>query len=247
MQKVNFNLQDHLAKEHKIGPVSTYLKEIVYGGSDGIITTFAVVSGFSGAQQSANFIQIPLITVLLFGFANLFADGISMGLSNLLSSRAKKDIFEAAKKKELFEIQHHQQAEKQETKEILMTKGYTQKQAQEITNLYAQNHNYWLNFMMNQELKMSDPANSNPFYMAAITFSAFLLFGIIPLLPYIFLKNSPRVFSFSIFSTAIALLLLGILRSKTTTISTFRTIFETIFVGSLAAIVAFFVGTLFKI
>ena len=43
-----FNLQQHLSQEHRISPFQTYLKEIVYGGNDGIVTTFAIVAGFAG-------------------------------------------------------------------------------------------------------------------------------------------------------------------------------------------------------
>ena len=44
----------HIAHEHGRSPLADNLKEIVYGGLDGIITTFAVVSGFSGAALLSN-------------------------------------------------------------------------------------------------------------------------------------------------------------------------------------------------
>ncbi len=59
----------------------TYLPELVYGANDGVVTTLAVVSGVTGAQLS------PTI-ILILGFANLFADGVSMGASNVLSERS---------------------------------------------------------------------------------------------------------------------------------------------------------------
>ena len=59
-----------------------YLKSLVYGGLDGIITTFAVVAGVAGASLSAGII-------LILGFANLFADGISMAVGDYLSSKAE--------------------------------------------------------------------------------------------------------------------------------------------------------------
>jgi len=66
------------------GLVRSYLPEIVYGASDGIITTFAIVAGIVGASLSAT-------TVLILGFASLLADGISMAASNVLSERARVD------------------------------------------------------------------------------------------------------------------------------------------------------------
>ncbi|WP_435347158.1 VIT1/CCC1 transporter family protein [Haloarchaeobius sp. HRN-SO-5] len=61
-----------------------YLAEVIYGANDGIVTTFAVVSGVAGAALN------PSI-VLILGAANLFADGFSMGMSNYLSRRSEMD------------------------------------------------------------------------------------------------------------------------------------------------------------
>ena len=61
-----------------------YLAEVIYGANDGIVTTFAVVSGVAGAALN------PSI-VLILGAANLFADGFSMGMSNYLSRRSELD------------------------------------------------------------------------------------------------------------------------------------------------------------
>jgi VIT1/CCC1 family predicted Fe2+/Mn2+ transporter len=69
--------------------VGHYLPDLVYGANDGIITTFAVVSGVVGADLSRSII-------LILGFANLFADGISMGASNYLARRSTADAEERA-------------------------------------------------------------------------------------------------------------------------------------------------------
>lgn len=62
-----------------------YLPEFVYGGIDGSVTTFAVVAGVVGAALSSSII-------LILGFANLFADGFSMAISNYLSTKSRKDM-----------------------------------------------------------------------------------------------------------------------------------------------------------
>jgi len=64
--------------------IRRYLPELVYGANDGIVTTFAIVSGIVGASLSSS-------TILILGFASLFADGISMAASNILSERSKSD------------------------------------------------------------------------------------------------------------------------------------------------------------
>ena len=62
-----------------------FLPEFVYGGTDGAITTFAVVSGVIGASLSSSI-------VLILGFANLIADGFSMAVSNYLSTKSRNEI-----------------------------------------------------------------------------------------------------------------------------------------------------------
>lgn len=66
-----------------------YFPDLVYGANDGIITTFAVVSGVNGAALSERII-------LILGFANLVADGFSMGASNFLSRRSHAEAAERA-------------------------------------------------------------------------------------------------------------------------------------------------------
>ena len=65
-----------------------YLPDVVYGANDGIITTFAVVSGVVGAALSDT-------VILVLGFANLLADGFSMGASNYLARRSNVESGEA--------------------------------------------------------------------------------------------------------------------------------------------------------
>jgi len=84
-------LAEHLNEEHQQSPFADYFREIIYGGIDGIITTFAVVAGFSGAALSSDTTtQLSFLVVLLFGLANLFADGVSMGLGSFLSVRSEQ-------------------------------------------------------------------------------------------------------------------------------------------------------------
>lgn len=70
-----------------------YLPDLVYGANDGIVTTFAVVSGVVGADLSRS-------VILVLGFANLFADGISMGASNYLARRSHESAAERASRGE---------------------------------------------------------------------------------------------------------------------------------------------------
>ncbi|HUF56055.1 MAG TPA: VIT1/CCC1 transporter family protein [Thermohalobaculum sp.] len=66
------------------GTVRRYLPEIVYGANDGVVTTLAVIASVVGAD-------LPASIILILGFANLFADGVSMAASDVLSERSRPD------------------------------------------------------------------------------------------------------------------------------------------------------------
>jgi vacuolar iron transporter family protein len=241
-------LKAHIQEEHKQSPFASYLREIIYGGVDGIITTFAVVAGFSGAALSnSSTVELTSMVVLLFGLANLFADGVSMGLGNFLSIRSDQSLYTIIRKKEEHETTHNADVEAEETVTILMEKGFTEDDARTITSLYRKNPNYWIDFMMNNELRISDPRDEKPVYAGFATFLAFISFGIIPLLPFLMMDTlAPQtLFEVSVFGTVLALVLLGCFKGEVIGGGTIRSIFETILVGGLAAAVAFFVGTLF--
>ena len=65
-----------------------YIRDVVYGANDGLITTFAVVAGVVGGGLSAR-------AMLIIGAANLVADGLSMGVGNYLSIRAHESALAA--------------------------------------------------------------------------------------------------------------------------------------------------------
>ena len=183
-------LRDHLKHEHSISIFSGSIKEIVYGGNDGIVTTFAVIAGFTGAYSETNTtLDLSILTVLLFGLANLFADGSAMGLGSFLSLRAEKSVYQAFKEKERYEIKHNANMEKAETREILQSRGYSEEDARSLTELLAKNPDYWLSFMMNDELELPNPERESAARNGLMTLSSFCLFGFIPLIPYLFLKE----------------------------------------------------------
>ena len=242
--------QQHLETEHRQSPFANYFKEVIYGGIDGIITTFAVVAGFSGAAFSnETTTQLSFLVVLLFGLANLFADGVSMGLGNFLSVKSEQDLYREARKKESHEVVANTHMEFQETITILMQKGCSQEDAQAMAELYRKNKTYWVDFMMNHELEMPDPRGANPFFTGLATFASFLTFGAIPLLPFMLQvsADSRTVFYYSVLGTFVALVILGTLKWKVVGSHLYKALAEVVLIGSVAACVAFIVGSMFTL
>jgi len=72
--------------------LTRYIRDVVYGANDGIITTFAIVSSVEGANLGTT-------AILVVGFASLFADGFSMASSDFLANKA-----EVARKKNIKDL-----------------------------------------------------------------------------------------------------------------------------------------------
>jgi len=169
-----------------------------------------------------------------------------MALGNFLSIRSEQDVYNNEKGKESYEIVHNTDLEKLESIEILVKKGFSRKQSGDLVDIYMTNSDYWVDFMMNQELELPNPEGDNPFLMALATFFSFIVFGFIPLIPYVFFRGS-ELFLMSICTTFVALSTLGILRWKVGKQGFLRSVGETLLLGGAAAAVAYFVGTMFKV
>ena len=91
----------HVEPRSFLGAARHYIRDLVYGANDGVITTFAVVAGVTGGTLSP-------VTVLVLGVANLLADGLSMGVGNYLGIRSDERVREAQQlpEQEAFPIRH---------------------------------------------------------------------------------------------------------------------------------------------
>jgi vacuolar iron transporter family protein len=91
----------HVEPRSFLGIAQHYIRDLVCGANDGVITTFAVVAGVTGGTLSP-------VTVLVLGVANLLADGLSMGVGNYLGIRSDERVREAQllPEQEAFPIRH---------------------------------------------------------------------------------------------------------------------------------------------
>lgn len=238
-------LAEHRAAEHRISPLQEHVRQIVYGGNDGIVTTFAVVAGFAGLAAEGT-AQVGVLAVLLFGLANLLADATSMGLGEFLSARSERDVYRSIRDKERREIATNLDAEVAETVEILEERGVSTADAREMARILARNPEMMADFMMRYEIGLADPSGERPWANGLITFGSFVAFGAVPLVPYVVAGAGVATFLASCAATFAALTALGILRWRVSMEGFARSVGETLLVGGSCAVVAFAVGLAFR-
>jgi VIT1/CCC1 family predicted Fe2+/Mn2+ transporter len=247
--KAAFKNQDPAAsrKAHQVGiegaveehkqDQGKYIKSLVYGGLDGIITTFAVVAGVAGAALSPGI-------VLILGFANLIADGLSMAIGDYLSTKAEQEYSRAERERELWEVRHYPEGEKQEMVELYVDKGIPQKDAETVVDILSKNDKAWVDIMMVEELGIVEDDES-PVKNALVTFFSFLVFGFIPVVAYViarFLPAMENTFLLAAILTGVTLFLLGALKVRITGMNWFKSGFEMLLVGGIAAGAAYGIG-----
>ncbi|MGR3322777.1 MAG: VIT1/CCC1 transporter family protein [Pseudooceanicola sp.] len=231
----------HRRETHALGRVQEYLRQIVYGGNDGIVTTFAIVAGFAGAAADG-VAQIGGLAVLVFGLANLLADGVSMGLGEFLSARSQNDLYRRRRRMELEEIETAPERERMELFTILCQRGLPPGEADKVTGILIRHPEMMADLMMTYEFGMHDPDADNPAVNGLFTFVSFIIFGSVPLTPYFIFAATDETFRLSLAATFAALTALGLLRWNATAEGLWRSVGETVLVGATCAAVAYVVG-----
>lgn len=224
------------------GTGSQYIGEMVYGGLDGIVTTFAVVSGVAGAQLGAN-------VVLILGLANLFADGFSMATGAYLSAKSEKEYYDREQQRERWEVEHYPEGESAELYELYVNRGYTDEDARHLIEIQTRTVDRWVDTMMIDELNMHRDER-NPLVNALATLGSFIIAGALPLLVYLLglvIPIAPQTsFFVSLGLSGLALFGLGAAKVFITERNPIKGGLEMLFVGGLAAGVAYLVGVLLK-
>ena len=235
-------LKDHththqgIEQRLRAGPKAYYLREWVYGGIDGVVTTFAIVAGVVGASLA------PLI-VLILGVANLIADGFSMAAGCYSATKADADNYWRLRAREETHIAKFYEGELEETRVILKSKGFAGEDLEQMVNAISKDKETWIEWMMNEEYGLSRPINT-PLHAAANTFAAFVLCGSMPILP--FLLSLPNAVVWALVFSGITFFAIGSLKSLWSVKSWWREGLSTLTVGMIAASLSYLIGYALK-
>lgn len=209
--------------------------DAVLGGIDGCVTTFAVVSGAVGAG-------FPSTVALVLGFANLIADGFSMGISNYESVRSRQELVDSIRQIENEHIEKYPAGEREEIRQIFQKKGFAGETLEKIVETISSDRRLWIDTMLIEEYGVQTEG-SNPFKSAVATFSAFILVGTMPLVPFMFRGLQMQTqFLISIALAGLMFFFIGMAKSLVLGKPGFRSGLKTLLTGGAAASLAYITG-----
>lgn len=214
-----------------------YLGPFVYGGIDGCVTTFAVVAGAVGAGLNTSII-------LILGFANLLADGLSMSIGAYLSAKSERTNYFKHKAIAYGKVDNLPEKERNEIRKMYQENGFEGDTLDKIVNIITSDRDRWVNVRMKEDYGLS-PDEKSPWKIGMVTYVSFILIGIIPLVVYLLDFLQPvraDLFLLASILTATGFTIIGILKSAITQSGLLRNISETLILGTAAALVSYMVG-----
>lgn len=237
-------------KENEAGMGGDYIKSFVFGGLDGIVSTFALVAGLGGARAS-------LSTLIAVGLAKVLADAFSMGFGEFTSATAELENALLIRSREEWEMENYEEGEVKEMAALYMEKGVSKTDALTMLTIMAKYKDLFVEHMMVMEHDMMPPDDSDrwaPLKQGFVCFIAFVIFGLVPLMGFLVVyavdpaaANSDndvgRVLGIAYALTVVTLFVMGVTKAKLTgSPKMIRSGVMMVLNGSIAGGVAYVIG-----
>lgn len=218
---------------------SETVRDIVIGMSDGLTVPFALAAGLSGAvPESATGI------IITAGLAEVAAGAIAMGLGGFLAAKTDAEHFVSERAREERETTEVPETEAAEVADVLRTYGLGDDTVASVVKSIRADKKRWVDFMMRFELGLEAPDPKRARNSALTIAASYIVGGMVPLAPYFFFHSVHSALVGSVIVTLLALLTFGYIKGRFTTARPFRSAWQTVLVGGMAATAAFVIAKL---
>lgn len=214
---------------------SETVRDIVIGMADGLTVPFALAAGLSGAVESS-------AIIVTAGLAEVAAGAIAMGLGGYLAARTDAEHFVSEREREEKEAEEMPEKEAAEVANVLRSYGLEEGKVAAVVNSIRADKKRWVDFMMRFELGLEEPDPKRASRSAFTIALSYIAGGLVPLAPYFFFHSVHSALIGSVIVTLLALLVFGYIKGRFTTAKPFRSAWQTVVVGGLAATAAFVIA-----
>ena len=210
------------------------IREVIYGATDGLVTSLGFVIGVYGALHDS---RIILIT----GIASASAGALSMGFSAYISSKSQSEFFLAEINREQREMKEMPDKEREEVRKIYRAKGFKGEELEMVVRRITSNPKVWLRCMMEEELGLIVESFENPWMVGLVTAATYGLAAFLPIFPYGIVAPA-RAFPWSVAISITSLFGLGAGKTRLTRLSPWKSGLELMGIGLVSALVGYGIG-----
>ena len=216
---------------------SDTVRDVVIGMADGLTVPFALAAGLSGTVASTGIVVVA-------GLAEIAAGSIAMGLGGYLAARTDRDHYLSERAREMRETVEIPEKETEEVADVFRDYGMAEKDLVPVVAAICSDQKRWVDFMMRFELGLEAPDPARAARSAATIAGSYVVGGLVPLAPYILMKQVLPALWVSVGVTLLALFVFGSIKGHYTGVKPLRGGVQTVLVGGLAAAAAFFIARL---
>jgi VIT1/CCC1 family predicted Fe2+/Mn2+ transporter len=234
-QKENIIQKENHSEKHFMA--RDLIRDIVIGMADGLTVPFALAAGLSGTVSNTHLVVIA-------GVAEIAAGSIAMGLGGYLAARTDVEHYLSELERERREIIELPDREREEVADILREWNIPEQTVTSAVDAISKNSDRWVNFMMKYELGLEEPDPKRARNSSLTIGFSYILGGVIPLSPYMFILQPESALIVSVIVTLIALFIFGLIKGKFTGSKPIKSAGQTTLVGGLAAGIAFVIAKL---
>ncbi|MGI0068516.1 MAG: VIT1/CCC1 transporter family protein, partial [Thermoplasmata archaeon] len=211
------------------------LSDFILGSQDGLVNVLGILLGLASAGQSR-------VVILIATLAALAAETISMGAVAYTSTRARRQLYLSEQRKEIWEMEHLPDAERQEVREILAKWGFEGEELEKLLDQIVAKPKAWLDLMMAFELHLAPVPESQPARSAMIVGLATVMGSLIPVIPFLVATDVVTAAIVAIVLSAGMLFAIGWYEARTTVGSVWRAGLRMLVIGLGAGLAGYLVG-----
>jgi len=222
---------EQMNEQHPHG--GDWLRQIVFGLNDGLVTTLVFLMAVSGMASS---------NLLLIMLGEVMAGGVSMALGGYLSARTEQEVLEQRIATERYEIQHEPEEERAELRAIYQRKGIQGPLLDRIVDHLTADEERWPQALVHDELGVVEDTKINPWWQGLQVGISFVIGGLIPTIPVILSLPQTRWWAYGL--TALTAMSLGAVKARYTQKGPIRAGLEFLVVVTLGTLAGVGLGLL---
>jgi VIT1/CCC1 family predicted Fe2+/Mn2+ transporter len=224
--------------EEHIGDTRQYMRDIILGVNDGLVSMFLLIAGVVGGGLTSR-------QILLTGIAGAIAGAISMAAGEYMATKSQEEVFRAEEALELVHLEHHREIEIQELRDMFGDMGIEGDDLERVVQTFNQSDEAMMKVMMALEFGVVDSERRSPFLAAAAS-GVFFITGSLPsVVPFVFDPAPETGLLWAAILAGVGLFAVGVIKTTLTRTNAVRAGLENLGVALAGAALSFGVGKLF--